>query len=72
MVKLLNVSIWLLFGYGLFVALLSPLTFNVAALRILEDVFLVGYTVLQCILLVHNRTHASEGQHLLREADGGW
>ena len=72
MMKLLSVSIWLLIGYGFFVALLSPLTFNVAALRILEDAFLVGYAVVQCILLVHNRSHASEGQYLLRGAGGGW
>ena len=41
--KLLSQSFLLLLGYGLYVVVLSPLTFNVAGLRILEDIFLVGY-----------------------------
>ena len=58
---LIRVSILLLIGYGLYIVLLLPLTFNTAPLQVLEDTFIVGYAVVQSIILVDEHALVSVG-----------
>ena len=58
---LIQVNTWVLTSYGLYSAIFSTFAFNIATLRIAEDLFLLGYVVFQGFLVVLDSIYASEG-----------
>ena len=68
--KIIRMNSILLAAYGAFVVTLSTFTFNVAALRVAEDLYLAGYIVFLSYIVLLSSSYATEGQLLLVDGDG--
>lgn len=60
----------LLWGYGIYLALLSPFAFNVVGIRTLKDLFLMDLLAYQCYLQVYGYSFVTTEQLVYLYRDG--